>query len=45
MDDPLKVKPPYENFKVKPGGLKKRKEERNRALLGLLAIREAGKRD
>jgi len=34
MEDPLKIKPPYENFKVKPGGLKKRREERNKALYG-----------
>ena len=34
MSDPLIIKPPYENFKVKPGGLKKRREERNRAVLG-----------
>ena len=33
MDDPLKIKRPYENFKVKPGGLKKRREERNRPLM------------
>ena len=34
MDDPLKIKLPYENFKVKPVGLKKRKEESHRALMG-----------
>src|ERR1700690_627367 len=34
MNDPLKIKPPYEHFKVKPGGLKKQKEDHNRALMG-----------
>ena len=34
MDDSLKIKLPYENFKVKPVGLKKRKEESHRALMG-----------